>query len=216
MGYHSAILSTLMLYKYDNTIFDAFLVPGDMDKENVINSILIETSEMSVIYPSPDSIKLAIDIWTKKNFEVWNELYKTLHYEYNPIHNYDRTENGKDVLDGKNVETRDLTNKDEYERNLVDSGDNLNKVAAYNDGLADSSQQIGSTKYTGNSTDTKRDTGKVDNKTDNTNTHYLRAFGNIGVTSTQELIQSQRETVQFNLTDYIVNDYKEHFCVAVY
>ena len=40
--------------------------------------------------------------------------------------------------------------------------------------------------------------------------------GNIGVTSTQELIQKQREIVQFNFYDYIAQSFKHNFCVMVY
>lgn len=216
MGYHDATLSTLMLYKYDNTLFDYFTVPDGMDKQNVIDSILLETAEMSVIYTAPIALKETIGIWSRKNFDVWNELYKTLHYEYNPIHNYDRTEEGEDILDGKEKETRNLTNTDDYSRNLQDTSDTLNKVAAFNEGLADSNASHSDVDYTGTSKDTKTDTGTIDNKTDNTNKHYLRAYGNIGVTTTQKMIEEQRDIVQFNLTDYIVTDYKKNFCVAVY
>lgn len=216
MAWRNAIISTLMLYQYDHTLFEGFLVPGDMVKETVVDTILSETAELSVIYPSPSGLKEMIRLWTKKNFNVWDELWKTLHYEYNPIHNYDRTEEGLDTLDGKAVETRDLTNRDEFERNLQDNGSNLTQVAAFNQGLADSNKNVGEVTYSGNTVDTKRDTGNVTDKTDNVNNHFLRAYGNIGVTSTQELIQQQRDLVQFNLTDYILNDYKSTFCVLTY
>lgn len=216
MAYHEAILDTLTLYNYDNTIFKSFHVPTGMNRQNVIDTILLETAELSVIYPSPDALKQAIGIWCKKNLEIWNKLYETLHYEYNPIHNYDKTEYGLDVIDGKELETRNLVNEDEYERNLNDKTNIKNKIAAFNEGLGDSSESDNSTDYTGNSKDTKKDTGTINNKTDNNNSHYLRGFGNIGVMSTQELIERQRDTVQFNLTDYIVTDYKKTFCVAVY
>ena len=216
MAWPQTILNTLMLYKYDSTIFDGFRVPGDIDKNTVIDAILTRTADLSVIYTSPEYIKNMIMLWTNKNFSVWNELYKTLHYDYNPIHNYDRTEDGWDTLDGKQKETRDLTNVDDYSRDLQDASNNLDKIAAFNEGLADHGAQSGTINYTGTSKDTKKDTGTIDNKTDNINHHYLRAFGNIGVTTTKELIQAQRELVQFNLIDFIVDDYMTNFCVMVY
>lgn len=40
--------------------------------------------------------------------------------------------------------------------------------------------------------------------------------GNIGVTMTQEMIQRQREIVQFNLYDYIARQFIKQFCLMVY
>lgn len=40
--------------------------------------------------------------------------------------------------------------------------------------------------------------------------------GNIGVTMTQDMIKKQREIVQFNLYDYIVQSFKSQFCVMIY
>ena len=56
MSYLNAFLDTLTLYNYDKDVFESFAVPGDMDKQNVIDSILLETTGLSVIYPSPDFI----------------------------------------------------------------------------------------------------------------------------------------------------------------
>ena len=43
-----------------------------------------------------------------------------------------------------------------------------------------------------------------------------RIHGNIGVTSSQQLIQSEREVAEFCMVDYIVNDFISRFCVMVY
>lgn len=40
--------------------------------------------------------------------------------------------------------------------------------------------------------------------------------GNIGVTATQDLIQKQREVVQFNVYDFIAESFKKEFCLMVY
>lgn len=46
--------------------------------------------------------------------------------------------------------------------------------------------------------------------------HNLHAHGNIGVTTTQKLIQEQREIDLFNLYDIIIEDFKMRFCILVY
>lgn len=43
-----------------------------------------------------------------------------------------------------------------------------------------------------------------------------RIHGNIGVTSSQQLIMAEREVAEFCMVDYIVNDFIGKFCVMVY
>ncbi len=40
--------------------------------------------------------------------------------------------------------------------------------------------------------------------------------GNIGITTTQQMINEEREVVKFNLMDYIINEFKNRFCILVY
>ena len=43
-----------------------------------------------------------------------------------------------------------------------------------------------------------------------------RIHGNIGVTTTQQMLQSEREVAEFCMVDYIINDFIGKFCVMVY
>ena len=63
---------------------------------------------------------------------------------------------------------------------------------------------------------TSSDTRSIDRDTTDTGTVTIVEQGNIGVTSTQELIQRQREVVQFNVYDYIIADFRNRFCLMVY
>ena len=46
---------------------------------------------------------------------------------------------------------------------------------------------------------------------------YVRTEqGNIGVTSTQQLIKEEREIALFEVDDFIINDFKRQFCILVY
>lgn len=60
--------------------------------------------------------------------------------------------------------------------------------------------------------------GDVDAATSDTGTVIRERTerGNIGLTSTQQLIQEQREVVKFNLYDLIIDEFKQRFCVLVY
>ena len=58
------------------------------------------------------------------------------------------------------------------------------------------------------------------NKTDtegNTVEEYTRReTGNIGVTTTQQMLREEREVSLFNLTQVIVDSFKERFCILLY
>lgn len=47
-------------------------------------------------------------------------------------------------------------------------------------------------------------------------THRYHGEGNIGVTTTQSMINEQREVVKFNIYDYIIEEFKQRFCIMVY
>ena len=51
---------------------------------------------------------------------------------------------------------------------------------------------------------------------DDTGTLITERKGNIGVTSTQSLILEQRKVVQFNVTEFIIKQFKNQFCIMVY
>lgn len=213
MGFQRAILSVITLSKINPHLWDGFRVPGDVDRQTVIDNIKLETSEMSVLYPDAETMQFAIKNWTDKNYSVWSELWETLQYEYNPIHNYDREGHWKDKNTERHVETPDLTTKDDYQRNLANDTTVNNSIAAYNNGLADSSRDVSHSVDTGNSSNTNKRSGTIKNDADDVLQHDEHVYGNIGVTSTQQLIEAQRRVVQFNLIDYIVNDYKRHLCI---
>lgn len=56
--------------------------------------------------------------------------------------------------------------------------------------------------------------GSESEATETEETVYIH--GNIGVKTTQSMIQEQREIVNFSVIDYIINEYKHNFCIMVY
>lgn len=97
----TANISPLGLYNWDNTIFDLMVIPTALDKPTLINNLLAETAELEVLYPNPIVFKNLLGVWSAKNLDVWNRLYATTQYEYNPIENYNRYETGSDGSTGR-------------------------------------------------------------------------------------------------------------------
>ena len=118
-------LSIQGIYEYDNTVFDGFDSPSYTDDNNVIhtlnrddviNNILLQCAELELVYPSVQMMKFAIGVWSASNSRTWDKLYKSMFLDYNPIWNVDA-----DITQNRTVERdRDGTNQ------------NINTVAGYN------------------------------------------------------------------------------------
>ena len=252
-----ATMDLIAAYKYDNTILDLLVIPAALDRQTLIDNLLMETAEREILYSNLDFLKQAIGTWSNKNISVWNELYDTTQYDYNPIwnkdgtvietetrdlkgsnyhtDNLDRTDNlqDKETRDYKDKETRDLRDKEtrDLDSNSLDSvyGYNSNTEAPANkvvteDNGTDTIDHSGTDTIDHTGTNTVNHTGRqdldrtYDEKTTDTGTikHERKEQGNIGLTSTQELIVQQQELVKFNLMDYIIDDFQKKFCLGVY
>ena len=96
-----ATMSPLGLYRWDETIFDLMQIPEALDKPTLIDNLLAETAELEVLYPNPVVFKNLVGVWSAKQLDIWNRLYETTQYEYNPIENYNRYETGSEDGTGR-------------------------------------------------------------------------------------------------------------------
>lgn len=348
-------ISPMTLYDQDDSIFDDFELPttpanrydptaySDLmrpvqqlfafDRENFLAYLMTQTAELSTIYTNPDAFKLAIKFWSKTRIGIWNALYDTLFFRYNPIWNKDGTVSATEsevrnfanslgitgtITHGKilttdkghptetytktggHTETQsdtrvqkethggtDTTSTAEsgtdtesfnnyIETHQITQDDTTGQVSAFNDtgfanrdksshlltetntptgtkqkqrqgtvseGLAHGetiqrevlSGQLTNTvsygageieqkSYSGDDTETATESGSTGNSETRTGsdtgtgskTESRREQGNIGVTSTQELISRERELVRFNLYEFILEDFKTNFLVLIY
>lgn len=222
-------LSIMGMYEYDPTIMDGLNVPDGVDKEDVINNIMLECAELELIYPRLETMKLAISIWSNSNQLTWNKLYKTMTIDYNPIWNVDAditdtekitggSSEGRTIArNGQDKETRNLTDKET--KDLTDT----KSVQGFNSSSWASAEKVDQT-----GTDTINRTGtdtidKKENVTDNvtgtnnsTREYTQRRTGNIGVTTTQQMLEQERQIAEFNMIQYITNSFKKRFCLLVY
>lgn len=297
-------ISLAGLMHADNTILDALQLPEEMtsdEKDEIKYNLLAETQELEILYPDPESMKHAILYWSKKELEVWTKLYETTKYEYNPIYNYDRTEeesvttSGTNQASGQDSRTGSGTDNSTVQNSGSDStahghvitnsgtdstthtgtdttlrtgtenvahsgtGNIMHSVQAYDDqvlqsqssdaetrnfsdnttrnlsdaetvnltdstthGLKETHSGTDSVTYGGKTTNTgsrsESDSvtyGRKDTRNE-TITRTVRAYGNIGVTTTQQMIQSERDIAKFCLSDIIISDFIRRFCILVW
>lgn len=211
-----SLLTVEGLYNYDNTLFDGFNVPDGLVKQIAIDAILMRTRELEILYPDFTYMKNHITIWSNKYQINWKKLYDTTVLEYNPIENYDRVEDWTDTDDETTSSARDNTIISTSTNEIVNSVNVTDQNTAFNAGLADHAKQItdGDTTENGSITNTEKE--NVNDGRAGRHTKIGRAHGNIGVTTSQQMIQSERDLVVFNLYDVIAESFIENFCLMVY
>lgn len=194
-------LSILGMYEYDPTVMDGLIVPEGMDRETVINNILLNCAELEVIYSHIDSMRLAIKVWSDSNQIGWKKLYDTMTIEYNPIWNVDA--DVKDIEKSGRSIGRKGTDKETV--NLTDT----KSVQGFNSSAWANAEKID---HTG--TDT---IDRSENVTDDGTREYTqRRTGNIGVTTTQQMLEQERAIAEFNMVEYITESFKKRFCLMIY
>lgn len=268
-----AKMSIVGLWSHDNSIWDGFNVPEGMNKDTAVNFIMSSTQEMSVIYTEPESMKFMISNWSGRMLPIWTKLYRTTVLDYNPIENYNRSEEWEEKRVGKVDEdiTKDIERTDNrtlnksYGKNTVnntqhsgndvlkDEGTNTvapgqtttNSAKAFNDGnfverektaLSGQNTETANMSHTttynsnvkisnsGADTETGTDNLKtigtdiistVRNDNDNMTKKGI-AKGNIGVTTTQQMIEQERLVAVYDIYTAIVDSFKENFCVMIW
>lgn len=189
-----AVLTLLGLYQFRNDILDELILPDDVDHDLLVDNLMIETADMEIIYPDPDVMKTMINRWSLMQIKVWRRLAEAFDIEYNPIWNVDGTE--------KEVETHDLHAAGSVKR----TGSETGKVTGYNSDTLRTSDQTDST---GTSDSTGSDTGTI--------VREKTRGGNIGVTMTQQMLEAELETrPKLNIYRYIIEDFKQRFCLLIY
>lgn len=141
-------------------------------------------------------------------------------------------------LSGTNNETRNLAGSDTGTVKDDKTGTDtiINYVSAYNDVSGNTQSNKQTTTY-GNSNLETRNLNSTDTGTDNFSTtdtgtdnydssdtgtidhndkleFYKR--GNQGTTTTQQMIREEQELAKFNIDDYIIEQFKQRFCLLVY
>lgn len=196
----SVMLATI--YNFDPSIFDGVEFPSNISVQDFVDMLLMQCGEMPVLYSSPPLLKSLIHVWSKNSQYTWKHLASTLTAEYNPIENYDRMEEWED----SNTNTSRYTNS----TNNTSNGSTKEQVYGYND------LQTPADNSASNSASTSADTSDSAGTGTSSGTRKGRAHGNIGVTTTQEMLESERRVAMFNFYDTVIRDFQKRFLIWVY
>lgn len=186
----------------------------------------------------PNAARITIaKIIISKYYINWNRLWETNVAVYSPIHNYDMHEERDLATTDDNVETTDgklsRTGTEGLTHGMVESTqhgrteDNVNykyglNTTVYQQNRSDEnvSTEGGTTTTTDSGTDTttRNLVDSTDQKVteDNEGTEHeeTHRYGNIGVTTTQKLLQEERNLWLWNFFDEVFNDLDKELALA--
>lgn len=188
-----AKISLLGFYRYDNNLFEYLELNEQLDKQTLVDNILLKSADFEVIYSDLDLMKDAIALWSKKWKRTIDKWVSALSIDYNPLENYDRIEDWTD--DGNSSGNT----------NASDNGNVENKVSAFDS----STYQPKNQNITSNSSNSN-------SNVDTSSTHHGRLHGNIGVTTSQQMLQSELELQKWNIYEEITMLFLSEFVIPIY
>ena len=223
---HIARITLIGLYNYDSSLFDNLQFPEGADKETFINSLLLEHGEKPVIYSNPDFMKFAIGVWSKKYYNTIEHIIEALNAEYNPIHNSDRYEeifeNRKNNTENSGTDTTTTTLNSETESSGNNNSIAENQVSAYNqaDYTPDNKSDTDST-FSNTGSDNQHGSSELEHghkiNTDDNFTRSAHLYGNIGITTSQEMVTAEINLrIQYNLYSIISNLFADDFILYLW
>lgn len=219
------------LYSYNNSLFENMIFPESADKQNFIDSLIIAYGDCEPLYPDWDFLhNIAIPAWSRKWKTSIDKVFNVLEtINYEPIENYDRHEEWTDSPDIMRTSQQGGTDATRAEAGQgskttqTGADSNLHDVSAFND--SGYSPDDKTTMNYNNSTSvqtngenkTTFDYGKNEtNRETGHNTHSGHIHGNIGVTTSQQMIQSEIELRKQSFIDFCTGLFAHDLLVLVY
>lgn len=205
----SAKFTLIGVYQYFNNaggdLFELLTLPEGIDKDTLKSNILLQGGEFEVQHGNPHFIHDAIAIWSNAYQETFTRWVNALAIEYAPLENYDRMEHWTDELDGtgtsNSVGTLDNTTEDETERTK----------SAF-----DSSAYQPYDKVNSRTTSDTDSTDRTNTTVNNDSEHNGRIHGNIGVTTSQQMLTQELDLGYWNLYQRITQLFLQEFVIPVY
>jgi hypothetical protein len=164
------------------------------------------TSNANMVKQASDYIAL----YGKSHKYEYDKLVDTLSLEYNPIENYSMTEKGVDTRTPNITQTNKGTNTNTAG---VDTAITTGKTTF---DKSDSFINDTKTTNTGTNTDTQDIDTTVTTAGNEKTVHEFTRSGNIGVTTSQQMIESERKLAMFSVVDLFVKAIADIILIGVY
>lgn len=219
------IIPIATLYEYDSSIFTDMYVKG-VSKDQLIEHFLLSYGNLTPVYQDPKYLRRHVTSVARSLQWSIDHLWEVTQLEYNPIENYDRleswTDNGNGTFQKGRVDSEETYQKGAVTTTFGKVSDATHKVAAFNSSVPEVAN-------TDNITDSGSDTqsygvdttnGSITNGLDTSTTngsHNGRIHGNIGVTTSQQMMQAEIDLSKaYNFLDEVCKLYADRILIGVW
>ena len=189
----------------DKTLFDSAVMPDGIDRQELVDLIMIECGDLYPYYQQPAYLRMQINNFFKRKKYNFDKMMAALHAEYDPLENYDRKEDWTDTFkEHVEGEAHDETHNDS-------TGNSVSKISAMDSDVlvtdtgGDSHNEGNSNATTSNEADRNNDS-----------VHTGRVHGNIGVTTSMQLIKEELELRRLDIMEEIVRAFEKDVIIQIY
>lgn len=183
-----ATLSLAGMTTFQPTLFDDMVFPDSLDRDTIIDNILLETMELEVMISSGPIMQKALGLYSKAMLPSWERYVEALAADYDPLASDDTTE------------TRSSSGNTTGQNTGSDS--TTREVTGFNSGSLQTADKTTTQLGSGNTVSTQA------------NDSTTRA-GRAG-RDPQDMIAKELDISTNNAIMRIVNDVKQKFCLLVY
>ena len=219
-------MTLIGFYNHDPQLFDELVLPDGYDKNDFIDSLLLEHGEKCVLYSNPDFMKNAIGVWGRKWYNNLEWIYKAMTAEYNPLHNFDRFEEYTDN-EGRKLESitnagHKATDSPDFNVEQVTSGTVEHEVSADNSSSyqpeSKDTTNAGKTKTSGKTQDLSETSNSKTNDAETHNfAHNGHLYGNIGITTSVQMWTGETDArMKYNLYNAASRLFANDLLIGIY
>lgn len=180
-------------------LFAEMELPEGIDRERLINTMLLRGGEFEIQFDNADMVKFQIGVISKNWYDTFKRWYEALAVEYAPLENYDRIEDWTDRTEGSSSS----------DANGSGTNNSASTVSAFN-----SSSLVNDTGEGSSNTNESHASGSAES----TSTHTGRVHGNIGVTTSSKMLEEFMATRERwgNLYEHIADVFLRELVIPIY
>lgn len=204
------------LLDWDDTLFDGMVLPEGLDDEDgvvrglIVDDIILRHGDMPLFIPEPTVMKYYITSWSTRMLPVFTRMYDACMAEYDPIENYNRIEDRSETTKDTMGNTRTLnTSTATTGTNTTEDSVSAENVTTF----SPDTRSVQTPNLTEADSGTIGDSGSYNGSL----TIKSTIHGNIGVTTSQQMLESELALVpKLDIIRIISDSWAAEFCLAVY
>ena len=198
-------------------LFKYLILPSGIDKETLVNNILMNGGEFELLFSNPDFFQDMIKIWSNKWLHTFNKWQTAINIKYDPLYNYDRIEEYDDTRSEKEGINKNESVTAHDSSISSGTGETTNTKSAYDSTSYTPHDKSNSSSSGDNTSDSNTNVSGNQNR-DRTETlkHKAHLYGNIGVTTSQQMLHDELDIAQWNIYEHITDLFLEEFTIYTY